>query len=93
MAALRRLCGGERVIPASYVSRLLAAALLLPTVVIVLLGFGRLLNVLGDLSGGAFLHRAALVGGIAWVLSLIGLLLALAARRAGETSEEAEERQ
>lgn len=75
-------------IPASYVSRLLAAALLLPTVVIVLLGFGRLLNVLGDVGGAIFLQRTALAGGILWVLSLIGLLLAVAARGASNAADE-----
>jgi hypothetical protein len=66
------------------VSTLFYSALLLPAGVLVVGAFGRLLAGLGDQAGGAFFARLAQVGGIAWILSLLGLLLAMAARAAAD---------
>jgi len=71
-------------------STLLIAALLLPTGVLVVGAFGRLLSLLGDRAGGLALERIALGGGILWVLDLLGLLLAMAARTAVEDKPDDE---
>lgn len=78
----------------SCVARLLGAAILLPIVIVVLAAFGQLLRALGDAAGAAVLMRVVLGGGILWILSLIGLLLAVAAKQIGccecASSEEIE---
>jgi hypothetical protein len=66
----------------------LAAAVLLPAAIVVVAAFGRLLRAMGDLSGGAVLDRAALGAGVVWVLVLLGLLLAVAARHASDDHDE-----
>lgn len=63
--------------------RLLIAALLLPTAVVVLLVVGQLLTGLGDSTGGRVLYRTALAGGVAWVLVLLTMLYAVAAKQLG----------
>lgn len=60
---------------------LLAAALGLPIVVLVALGGGRLLSALGDQGGAEFVRRIAQLGGLAWGLSLVGLIIATAAAK------------
>jgi hypothetical protein len=72
-------------------SGLLIAALLLPAGVLVVGAFGRLLTLLGDVSGGRFFERLALFGGVTWLLCLLGLLLAMAARTAAEDRAQAAE--
>ncbi|MGD9645270.1 MAG: hypothetical protein AB7U73_06125 [Pirellulales bacterium] len=57
----------------------LCAALMLPIVSIVLVGLGRLLAAMGDAAGAVAVDRLALAVGVLWVLSLIGLVLLLAA--------------
>ena len=47
---------------------------------VVTAAFGRLLTALGDATGGRALDRIALGCGIVWVLTLVGLLLTVAAR-------------
>jgi hypothetical protein len=80
MAALGKPCGAA-VVSKTLLTRLLATAVLLPTAVLVLLGFGRLLRALGDLAGGGMCDRLALAAGIAWVFALIALLYTLAVRQ------------
>lgn len=60
-------------------SGLLTAVLGLPIVILVCLGVGRLLAATGDDGGATILRRLALLGGTAWLLALIGLVVALAA--------------
>lgn len=71
--------------------RLLIAALLLPAAVVVSAGFGRLLEALGDASGGAAFLRAASAFGAAWVLALLALVLAVAVREATKDAAPPEE--
>ncbi len=59
---------------------LLAAALVLPIAELMMLGLGRLLAAMGDLSGAVVLDRISLAGGLLWVLDLVCLLLVLAAQ-------------
>ena len=69
-------------LPKSCLSRLLGAALLLPTVIVVVAAFGFSLKSLGDVTGAAVVLRVAQGTVVLWVLSLIGLLLAVAAKQA-----------
>lgn len=59
---------------------LLLVALLLPAAILVLAGMGRLLSVLGDFAAATCFHRLVLIGGTVWILDLLGLLLAVAAK-------------
>lgn len=63
-----------------WLKTLLAIALLLPAAILVLLGMERLLAVLGDASAARFFQRLVLVSATVWVLDLLGLLLAVAAK-------------
>jgi hypothetical protein len=72
-------------------SSLLLTALLLPAGVLVVGAFGRLLTLLGDHGGGLAFERIALGGGVLWVLSLLGLLLTMAARAAADDRTDREE--
>ena len=62
------------------VFRLLLLAVLLPVALSVVLGTGHLLRSMGDLLWGTVLFRLALLGAIAWLVTLVLLLFALAAR-------------
>lgn len=72
----------------AWITRLLAAAVLLPGGMVVLAALGRLLKSMGDQSAGTVLDRLALAGGICWILVLLGLLLAVAGRHVGDDGEE-----
>ena len=52
-----------------------AAALALPLLITVLIGLGRLLAALGDAGGALGVDRAALATGVAWIMSLIGMVV------------------
>jgi len=58
-----------------------AAAVMLPIAICVLVGLGRLLGSMGDASGSLVLDRIGLALGIAWVLDLVFLVLGLAILR------------
>jgi hypothetical protein len=57
---------------------LLGGALLLPVALLVVAAAGRLLGSMGDTAAARVLERLALAGGLAWVILLVLLLLALA---------------
>jgi hypothetical protein len=57
---------------------LLAGALFLPIAIVLIAGLARLLAALEDADGARLLDRAALVAGLLWALTLIGLPIALA---------------
>lgn len=59
---------------------LLAGAVVMPLVLVLVLGLGRLLAAMGDATGAAVLDRLALAGGLSWSLNLILLLVSLAIR-------------
>lgn len=65
-------------VPHGIVLSLVAAALLLPIVICVVLGVAALLAEMGDSVGGVVLRWIALSGGIVWVIDLIGLVLLVA---------------
>jgi NhaP-type Na+/H+ and K+/H+ antiporter len=70
---------------------LLAAAVMLPIAVCVLVGLGRLLGGMGDAAGSLVLERIGLALGIAWILDLVFLLLWLAIQRLLESGDPPEE--
>ncbi len=68
----------QPLIPHRVVLALLTVAILMPIVICVVVGVAALLGGMGDIAGGAALHRVAMGGGILWVIDLICLLLVLA---------------
>ena len=70
------------VITQKLVLRLLLLAVLLPVALSVVLATGHLLRSMDDLVWGNVLLRVALLGGLAWLVTLVLLLFALAARAA-----------
>lgn len=66
---------------------LLLTALLLPAALLIFVGLSRLLFVLGDAAVGRFFERVAIGGGVIWVLDLLALLLAVAAKQACERDD------
>lgn len=66
---------------------LLLVAVLLPAALLIIVGLSRLLFVLGDAPVGLFFERAAIGGGLIWVLDLLALLLAVAAKHASERDD------
>ena len=67
------------------------AALLLPIVICVLIGVGRLLAGMGDAAGATALGYFALGAGILWLIDLITLVILLAieaASRADQPSDD-----
>ena len=71
------------VITQKLVLRLLLLAVLLPVALSVVLGTGHLLRSMDDLVWGNVLLRVALLGGLAWLVTLVLLLFAVAARAVG----------
>ena len=64
---------------------LLIFALVLPVALCVLLAAAHLLHAMGDPLWSSILLRAALVGGLVWAVTLVSLLLALAAHMVGQS--------
>jgi hypothetical protein len=62
---------------------LAAAALLLPIVTVILVGFGRLLAAMNDGPGALVVDRVALAVGIAWATDLVTLIIVQAIHSAG----------
>jgi hypothetical protein len=60
---------------------LVAAAVMLPITICVLVGLGRLLCSMGDATGSLVLDRIGLALAVAWVLDLVFLVLWLAIQR------------
>jgi len=57
----------------------LAATILLPVVLALLLGLGRLLNALGDEAGAVACDRVALLAGVLWALAVVATTIINAA--------------
>jgi len=57
---------------------LLGGALFLPIAIVLIAGLARVLAALGDADGARLLDRAALVAGVLWALTLVGLPIVLA---------------
>ena len=62
---------------------LAAAALLLPILTVILVGFARLLAALQDAAGAAVVDRIALAVGVVWVTNLVTLVIVQAIHSAG----------
>ena len=70
---------------------LVAAAVMLPIAICVLVGLGRLLGRMGNAPGSLVLDRIGLALAVAWVLDLVFLVLWLAIQRLLEPGEPPEE--
>ncbi len=68
----------QPLIPQRFVVALVAAAVLLPITICVVVGVAALLEGMGDQCGGTVLLRIALAAGILWIVNLICLVLVLA---------------
>lgn len=64
------------------------AAVLLPVVLAIVVGLGTLLSSLGDEAGGAVCRRAALVVGVAWIVSVVSAALTSSIIVLGESSAQ-----
>ena len=68
----------RRLVPTYALLLLTALAVVLPIVICVLLALGRLLEGMGDATGGRVLDAVSLGVGVLWVVDLIGLVLSQA---------------
>jgi hypothetical protein len=66
---------------------LVAAGLVLPIVIAVLVGLAALLAAMGDAAGGIVLRYCALAGGIGWIIVLVCLLLVQGLSALGEADD------
>ena len=64
-------------VPRPFLLTLFASAVLLPMATLVFYAAGRLLGAMQDMAGEAVLVRVSQAAGIAWIVGLIVLLLAL----------------
>ena len=67
---------------------LLLGALLLPIVLCIMLGLGRLLAAKGDAAGAAVADRLALAGGVVWAALLILMIIVQALLMLDAPTEE-----
>jgi len=77
----------QKLVPRRAILLLIAAALVLPVVICVILAVGSVLLAMGDASGVVVLQRIALAGGILWAIDLICLLVALALNALADDQE------
>ncbi len=77
----------RKLIPHWAVVCLIAAAVILPAVICVMLGVAALLGKMGDAPAGSVLKYVAMAGGIVWVVDLIGLVLIQAINSLGDSSQ------
>ena len=68
----------QKLVPRRAILLLIAAALVLPIVICVILAVGSVLAAMDDTPGYVVLRRIALAGGILWAIDLICLLVVLA---------------
>ncbi|HYW80748.1 MAG TPA: hypothetical protein VE890_14300 [Thermoguttaceae bacterium] len=68
----------HKLVPRRAILLLIAAALVLPIVICVILAAGAVLSAMGDTLGLAVLQRIALAVGILWAIDLVSLLVVLA---------------
>lgn len=76
----RRARQGKRRGIRRWLARTVAAVVIIPIALVVLVGLGALLNALGDRGGAIACARLVLFGGVVWATSLVamGLMTALA---------------
>lgn len=66
---------------------IVAAAVLTPILLVLVVGMGHLMAAMGDAGGALFLRRTAAVVGVLWVFDLVALLVLLAIERLTEPQE------
>jgi len=77
----------QKLVPRRAILPLIAAALVLPIVICVILAVGSVLTAMGDTLGWAVLRRIALAGGIVWAVDLVCLLVVLAVNALADDHE------
>jgi hypothetical protein len=82
---------GSHVVPRRILALLVGLALLLPIVVCVLAGVGRLLAGMGDAAGATALDRLTLAVGLLWAIDLIALLIANGVQSLGASTRPQDE--
>ena len=85
MDGLGRLQRAKDVIPRPILAGMLLAAIALPITVLVLIGAGSLLGAMQDVGAATAVGRVATGCGIAWVVDLVVLLVALGVNAAAES--------
>jgi hypothetical protein len=65
------------VISRNVISALVQSAIIVPMMVLIVFGAGRLLGSMGDTTGSVWLNRLAVLGGLVWTIGLVLLLVAL----------------
>lgn len=80
----------QKLVPRRAILLLIAAALVLPVVICVILAVGSVLLAMEDTSGFVALRRIALAGGIVWAIDLICLLVVLALNALADDQEPPE---
>ena len=90
----RRVRQGNRRVLRRWLVRTVAAVVIIPMAVVVIVGLGALLHALGDRGGALACARLALVGGVIWSTALIamGIVTALVAADAGPGRHPGERR-
>lgn len=75
----RRVRQGDRRVLRRWLARTVAAVVIIPMALVVLVGLGALLHALGDRGGALACARLVLFGGVVWSTSLVamGLVTAL----------------
>jgi len=68
----------QKLVPRRAILLLIAAAMVLPIVICVILAVGSVLLAMDDTAGFVVLRRIALAGGILWAIDLVCLLVVLA---------------
>lgn len=81
----------DKPIPSRILLLAIAAALVIPIGICILLGLGRLLGAMDDASGSRVLDWIALAAGAIWLLDLICLILAQAINSVAESGGPSEE--
>jgi hypothetical protein len=76
------------VISRNAIATLVYSSIITPMMVLIVFGAARLLGSMGDPTGALWLSRLAVVGGLAWAIGLVLLLVALGINAAGPQEEE-----
>lgn len=80
----RRVRQGQRRGIRRWLARTVAAVVIIPVALVVLVGLGALLHALGDRGGAMACARLVLVGGVVWATSLVAMGLVTALAVAGD---------
>ena len=74
-------------IPRRIIGLAVAGAIVLPIFICLIIAVSSLLSAMGDMLGGGVLRWVALAGGIAWIMNLILLVLAMGVNTISESDD------